>query len=270
MGSGFFVDRADFVKIVIEIDSSIFVRRPEWARPEPPPQPVLVLPAPRGARLLVPRRELLVELCALHLPADDVLRSAPPRSPTGRPRPPSIPAGVSPRVRKRFRVQNVGDGYLHATVTAGEPWSVVRGESGPACGAGCARLERGRRVRTAALCLPPRSAAEVAVEIAVRAANVWPAPAASLASLAPESPVGGPAAAAGAGAPAYPERLEIVDALTFADAATVLQVSATARPRQPPLRAVTNVFDIRYSEVVTRHETQNLNLSPLLLKVISR
>ncbi|XP_047533372.1 uncharacterized protein LOC125068309 [Vanessa atalanta] len=115
----------------------------------PPLQFVQLRQTLRTSCLQASVSELKVTLCALDLPCDDTVR-----------------------IRKRFHLQNVGDGQMELYAETESPWSVdvIR----QICDAHCikVRAELSNRLK---LCLPPRSSTEVMVEVSLKTTEVWPA-----------------------------------------------------------------------------------------------
>ncbi|XP_047503698.1 uncharacterized protein LOC125048828 isoform X2 [Pieris napi] len=74
-------------------------RGPNWYRPEPPPLIVRLMAIPRSPKLLVLPTKLHIQICALDLPANDILR-----------------------IRKHIRVMNTGSGRLQTYAVTEKPW----------------------------------------------------------------------------------------------------------------------------------------------------
>ncbi|XP_045772964.1 uncharacterized protein LOC123872625 [Maniola jurtina] len=162
-----------------------------WCRPPPPPQLLRLRQAPREPQLQLLCSELRVVLCALDLPDHDILR-----------------------VRKKFRIQNIGEGPLEAVAATEAPWRVE--VSRDVCDAHCVRLDRNYQFEDLKLKIPPRSSLELFAEVSVRTEDAWPARGA-----------------------AYPPRLVTTTALNFYDHDNVLLLSSplTLELERPALRA---------------------------------
>ncbi|KAL0883530.1 hypothetical protein ABMA27_016895, partial [Loxostege sticticalis] len=129
---------------------------PGWYRNEPPPQLVHLRQTEREGVLRASDKQLRVKFCALDLPSGDVMR-----------------------IRKSFRIQNIGNGPLHIAAGTKGLWTIIQDEgqqSGSTCaiGCGCAPIE-GNRVEKVPLYLPPRSSTEMTVEVCIHTADAWPA-----------------------------------------------------------------------------------------------
>ncbi|XP_072948710.1 uncharacterized protein [Epargyreus clarus] len=119
-----------------------------WYRVTTAPQHVWLRAVDRCPALQLSCPELRVSLCALDLPLDGVMR-----------------------VRKSFKVQNVGTGHLTTSPATEPPWRVVaRG----GCSAGCGFGPRHRDDVTT-LHLPPRTSVELCIELSLRTSELWPA-----------------------------------------------------------------------------------------------
>ncbi|XP_075977863.1 uncharacterized protein LOC142977675 [Anticarsia gemmatalis] len=134
-----------------------------WYRDEPAPQPVRVRHAAREPLLKLSTDEVRVHICALDLPCGDYLR-----------------------VRKRFRVQNVGNGRAAVCALTLAPWCVL--QEAAACAPGCSCVPRARRDLQLDLDLPPRSSTEMCVEVCVSTLEAWPAGAGAACSPPPYEP----------------------------------------------------------------------------------
>ncbi|XP_059045663.1 uncharacterized protein LOC131841361 [Achroia grisella] len=161
-----------------------------WYRPDPAPQLVYLKQTVREGQLRLSCREVIAKLSALDLPFGDVLR-----------------------IRKRFRIQNVGNGPLNVTAETEAPWRIVqedRQEHGLPCGTGCGCYQRATRKRLdlLPLHLEPRSSLEMCVEVCCDAAEIWP----TTAGAPPCQP------------PSYPPRRRTVTPLVFRDGDNLLAV----------------------------------------------
>ncbi|XP_059058452.1 uncharacterized protein LOC131851915, partial [Achroia grisella] len=159
-----------------------------WYRPDPAPQLVYLKQTVREGQLRLSCREVIAKLSALDLPFGDVLR-----------------------IRKRFRIQNVGNGPLNVTAEMEAPWRFVledRKEPGLPCGTGCGCYHRATRKRLdlLPLHLEPRSSLEMCVEVCCDAAEIWPTTA------------GAPPCQS----PSYPPRRRTVTPLVFHDGDNLL------------------------------------------------
>ncbi|RVE46275.1 hypothetical protein evm_009099 [Chilo suppressalis] len=126
---------------------------PCWYRPEPAPQAVQLRPVVRTGVLRASDCKLQVQYCALHLPRGDIMR-----------------------IRKTFRIQNVGNGHLDVQACTSGAWSIVMNHHHqPACGSGCGCVNRsGERTHNVALHYPPMSSNQMTVEVCIHTADVWP------------------------------------------------------------------------------------------------
>ncbi|KAJ0176888.1 hypothetical protein K1T71_008067 [Dendrolimus kikuchii] len=128
-----------------------------WYRPDPPAQIVGLKQAVREGLLKASCRDVRVELCALDLPYEDVMR-----------------------VRKRFRLRNIGNGPQAVTASTQAPWTIVLNkEQRLLCGAGCVcideePIEDERREEMVMLHLEPRSSIEICLEVRVDTKESWP------------------------------------------------------------------------------------------------
>ncbi|CAH2096668.1 unnamed protein product [Euphydryas editha] len=105
-----------------------------WYRPDPALQFVRLRQTQRSPRLQASCSEINVNLCALDLPYNDVIR-----------------------IRKRFNLQNIGDGQLEVYSMTEAPWSLDVARQ--ICAAHCIPNETNKTERLK-LSLPPRSATE--------------------------------------------------------------------------------------------------------------
>ncbi|CAH2981088.1 unnamed protein product [Chilo suppressalis] len=126
---------------------------PCWYRPEPAPQAVQLRPVVRTGVLRASDCKLQVQYCALHLPRGDIMR-----------------------IRKTFRIQNVGNGHLDVQACTSGAWSIVMNHHHQlACGSGCGCVNRsGERTHNVALHYPPMSSNQMTVEVCIHTADVWP------------------------------------------------------------------------------------------------
>ncbi|CAG4955820.1 unnamed protein product [Colias eurytheme] len=122
---------------------------PGWYRPEPSAQLVRLLAVTRLASLLVLPSKLCINVCALDLPMNEVLR-----------------------VRKRLHILNTGSGPLKAFATTDHPWRLLIAQN--QCDAKC--LESGARMNVLELNLPPRSSTEISAEVTIKTMETWPPP----------------------------------------------------------------------------------------------
>ncbi|XP_069359594.1 uncharacterized protein [Maniola hyperantus] len=168
-----------------------------WCRPPPPLQLLRLRQAARPPQLQASCCELRVALCALDLPDHDTLR-----------------------VRKKFRIQNIGEGALEAGATTEAPWRVEVSRN--VCDAHCVRLDRSHQFEELKLKLAPRSSIELFAEVSLKTEDMWPPPGA-----------------------AYPPQLVTTTALSFYDDDNVLLLSLplTLELEQPVLRAEPAALD---------------------------
>ncbi|CAK1554565.1 unnamed protein product [Leptosia nina] len=122
---------------------------PGWHRPEPPPLTVRLLAVTRLPKLLVMPKQLIVRICALDLPANDILR-----------------------IRKRLRVMNTGSGPLQAFAITECPWFIRVAQE--QCDAKC--LDPGPGSTVLNLDLLARSSTEIAIEVTIVTEEMWPKP----------------------------------------------------------------------------------------------
>ncbi|XP_046965877.1 uncharacterized protein LOC124534209 [Vanessa cardui] len=120
-----------------------------WCRPAPPLQFVQLRQTLRTSCLQASVSELKVTLCALDLPYNDTLR-----------------------VRKRFYLQNVGDGLMEIYAETEPPWTLDVARQ--ICDAHCIKV-RSELLDRLKLCLPPRSSTEMVAEVSLKTNAVWPA-----------------------------------------------------------------------------------------------
>ncbi|CAB3221204.1 unnamed protein product [Arctia plantaginis] len=126
-----------------------------WYRDEPQPQLVQLRQVARLSRLKLSCDEIVVKICALDLPLGNFLR-----------------------IRKRFRVLNVGNGMLTLRLQTCVPWCIVQSceSDNQKSKKICNDVENKALKRNEAVTwdLPPTSSTEVCVEVCVTTVEAWP------------------------------------------------------------------------------------------------
>ncbi|XP_063363943.1 uncharacterized protein LOC134652710 [Cydia amplana] len=121
-----------------------------WFRWEPAPALVGVRQAPRAAVLRLSCREVRAHMCALELHYNEIAR-----------------------VRKRFRMRNIGTAPLLVHCVTEAPWQIVVNKQRNDCECGCEH-ELGERHDDIELMVEPWSSTSMCVEVAVDTAEMWP------------------------------------------------------------------------------------------------
>nr|XP_037868475.1 uncharacterized protein LOC105841511 isoform X2 [Bombyx mori] len=190
-----------------------------WYRPDPPPQIVRLKEAPREGVLEVSCSKVVVSVCALNLPEENVLRC-----------------------RKRFDVRNPGSGPLQLTARTREPWCVVTESARAHCGTGCGCDPKFERTRDEAvtMSLPARCCVEMCVEVYIKTDDVWPPQPQDREEQLNETPL--------------PELQTISTPLTFCDAVNeLLSIPLILEIEYPALRMKPDTIDFGF---VTERDTR--------------
>ncbi|XP_041979288.1 uncharacterized protein LOC121733183 [Aricia agestis] len=124
----------------------------DWFRPSPPAQLVKLRTSARTPHLEVSQTEVTVEICALDLSPDDVIRK-----------------------RRRLEIRNTGNGFLTLSIKTKEPWRVKEDK----CDQNSARNNEEKQdlqKETTELVMLPNSSKEVSVKLELEAKHVVPEP----------------------------------------------------------------------------------------------